>query len=340
MGILVGNMKSAFSLVYSKTVLIFSLSLLLLMLTSGATLGRADVTAAMGAKEDRASTAFVGSVQAVKTEQALFVNPPGEPEKWVEAERILTEIAQYKVDGKLKERTAYHPDGSSAVRVVRVYNDAGRLKTEQLYNPGDTLWRKTTYTYNEAGQLTEAVSTDTDGDVWFRDVYVYNQAGQLSQVDHHDPDGSFLHRATYTYNPQGQITERSLSDADGSRISSNVYAYETDGKLGKLGKMSAVTTQGRSGSLTSRWVYAYDERGNEREWIAYKADGSKRRKEVYAYEYDARGNWVKRITSEWIPDGQAGYLELAEAVYRDITYYAEPQAGPAVTDQKKNDELR
>ena len=108
---------------------------------------RADVTAAMGAKEDRACTAFVGSVQAVKTEQALFVNPPGEPEKWVEAERILTEIAQYKVDGKLKERTAYHPDGSSAVRVVRVYNDAGRLKTEQLYNPGDTLWLKTTCTY-------------------------------------------------------------------------------------------------------------------------------------------------------------------------------------------------
>ena len=226
---------------------------------------RADVTAAMGAKEDRTSTVFVGSVQTVKTEQALFVNPPGEPEKWVEDERILTEIAHYKMDGELKERTAYHPDGSSAVRVVRVYNDAGRLKTEQLYNPGDTLWRKTTYTYNEAGQLTKAVSTDTDGDVWFTDVYVYNQAGQPSQIDHHDPDGSFLHRATYTYNPQGQITERSLSDADGSRISSNVYAYETDGKLGKLGKMSEVTTQGRSGSLTSRWVYVYDERGNERE---------------------------------------------------------------------------
>jgi len=303
---------------------------------------RADVTAAMGAKEDRAGAVFVGSVQTVKTEQTLFVNSPGEPEKWVEDERILKEIAQYKVDGKLKERTAYHPDGSSAVRVVRLYNDAGRLKTEQLYNPGDTLWRKTTYTYNGAGQLTKAVSTDTDGDVWFRDVYAYNQAGRPSQIDHLDLDGSFLHRATYTYNPQGQITERSLSDADGSRISSNAYAYETDGKLGK---MNEVTTRGRNGSLTSRWVYFYDERGNEREWIAYKADGSIRRKEVYAYEYDARGNWVKQVTSEWIPDGAAGYLEPAEAVYRDITYYEEMQAGPAVagsvvTDQKKTDEPR
>ena len=298
---------------------------------------RGDVTAAMGAKEDRAGAVFAGSVQTVKTEKALFVNPPGEPEKWVEGERILTEIAQYKVDGELKERTAYHPDGSSAVRVVRAYNDAGRVKTEQLYNPGDTLWRKMTYTYNEAGQLIEVVSTDTDGDVWFRDVYAYNQAGQPSQVDHHDPDGSFLHRATYTYNPQGKIVARSLLDADGSRISSNVYAYETDGKLGK---MNEVTTHGRTRSLASRWVYAYDERGNERKWIAYKADGSIRRKEVYAFEYDARGNWVKRITSEWIPDGQTGYLEPAEAVYRDIKYHAEAQAGPAVIHQKKSDGMR
>ena len=54
---------------------------------------------------------------------------------------------------------------------------------------------------------------------------------------------------------------------------------------------------------------------------------------------------MKQVTSEWIPDGEAGYLEPAEAVYRDITYYAETQAGPAiagpaVTDQKKNDEPR
>ena len=52
---------------------------------------------------------------------------------------------------------------------------------------------------------------------------------------------------------------------------------------------------------------------------------------------------MKKVISEWIPDGDAGYLEPSEAVYRDITYYEETQAGPAVarpavTDQKKNDE--
>ena len=301
--------------------------------------GWADVIAATGAKENRASTVLVGLVRTVRTERALFVNPPGEPEKWVEDERILTARAHYATSGELTEKTEYAPDGAAIVRVVQAYNQANKLTAERLYNSNDMLWRNTAYTYDEAGRLTEAISTDTDGELWFRDVYAYNQHGQPSQVDHHDPDGSFLHRAIYTYDSEGRIVERSLSDADGSRISSNAYTYDTNGK------MSEVTTQGRNGSLTSRWIYAYDERGNEREWIAYKADGSIRRKEVYAYTYDAKGNWVKQITSEWIPDGGAGYLEPAEAVYRGITYYDETQvgpavAGPAIRDQKKSDEPR
>ena len=280
----------------------------------------ADVIAAMGAKQNRASSMLVGRVHTLKTEKALFVNPPGEPEKWIEDERIHTATAQYGTSGRLIEKTEYAPDGAAIVRVVRTYNQAHTLATEQLYNSQNVLWRKTIHAYNEAGHLTEAVSTDADGDVWFRDVYVPNKSGQPAQVDHHDPDGTFLHRATFTYDGEGRVAKRSLSDADGSPISRNVYAYDVNGKL------HAVTTQGRNGALASRWVYAYDQRGNEREWVSYRADGSIKRKEIYSYEYDAQGNWVKQITSEWVPDEQQGYIEPAEAVYRMITYYPKAES--------------
>ena len=72
-------------------------------------------------------------------------------------------------------------------------------------------------------------------------------------------------------------------------------------------------------------MYAYDEHGNEREWVASDRDGAVQKKEVYTYEYDAHGNWVKQVTAEWIPDDDEGYLEPAEAVYRTITYH--PQEG-------------
>ena len=299
------------------------LSLSLSLFVSLAPYAHADITAAMGAKENRASSTLVGAVQTVRTEKALFVNPPGEPDKWIEDERILTAIAHYGTNRELTERTEYAPDGAAIVRVVRTYNQANKLTTEQLYTSRDTLdtlWRKTRHIYNEAGHLTQAVSTDADGDLWFRDVYVHTKDGQPAQVDHHDPDGTFLHRASFTYDGQGRIAQRLLSDADGSPISSNTYAYDAQGKI------QEVTTQGRGGTLTSRWVYAYDERGNEREWVASETDGSIQRKEVYTYEYDAKGNWVKQVTAEWIPDADGGYLEPAEAIYRTISYYAEEEA--------------
>ena len=291
---------------------------------------RADIIAAMGAKENRASSTLVGAVQTVQTERTLFVNPPGEPDKWIEDERILTAIAQYGTNGELTERTEYAPDGAATVRVVRTYNQANKLAAEQLYHSQDRLWRKTRHIYNEAGHLTQAVSTDMDGDLWFRDVYVHNKDGQPTQVDHHDPDGTFLHRARFTYDAEGQIVQRVLSDADGSPISSNTYTYDANGKIRE------VTTQGRGGALTSRWVYAYDERENEREWVASNTDGSIQRKEVYTYEYDAQGNWVKRVTAEWIPAGEQGYLEPAEAIYRTITYYPQEEAEDA--GRQKNSE--
>ena len=156
-----------------------------IFLSLSSSLVRADVIAAMGAKEIRASSALVGSVQTVKTERVLFVNPPGEPERWVEDERILTAVTQYGPNGALTERIEYAPDGAVMVRAVRSYNRANRLSTEQLYNSQGTLWRQTSHTYDEAGRLTQAVSTDVDGDLWFRDVYTYTADGQPAHIDHH-----------------------------------------------------------------------------------------------------------------------------------------------------------
>ena len=279
----------------------------------------ADVIAAMGAKEIRASRTLVGAVRTVQTERVLFVNPPGEPNTWIEDERILTAIAQYGTNGRLTERTEYAPDGAVMVRAVRQYNQANKLSTEHLYNSQGALWRKTSHTYDEADRLTQAVSTDVDGDLWFRDVYTYAEDGRPTHIDHHDPDGTFLHRASFSYDWEGRVAKRSLSDADGSQISSNTYVYDANGRI------QSVITHGRSGALTSRWVYAYDEHGNEREWVESNADSLVQRKEVYTYEYDTQGNWVKQVTAEWVPDAAAGYLEPAEAIYRTISYY--PQGG-------------
>jgi TonB family protein len=74
-------------------------------------------------------------------------------------------------------------------------------------------------------------------------------------------------------------------------------------------------------TLTGREVYKYDEKGNISEMTLVNGDGSLVSKEVYKYEYDSVGNWVKMTTSvAVVENGRIGF-EPTEVTYRTIFYY-------------------
>src|SRR5260370_14056135 len=74
-------------------------------------------------------------------------------------------------------------------------------------------------------------------------------------------------------------------------------------------------------TLTGREVYKYDDKGNISEMTLANADGSLVSKEVYKYDYDSVGNWVKMTTSvAVVENGKIGF-EPSEMTYRTIFYY-------------------
>lgn len=75
------------------------------------------------------------------------------------------------------------------------------------------------------------------------------------------------------------------------------------------------------GSLTGKEVYKYDERGNIVEMTLHNDDGSLLAKEVYTYEFDAVGNWVKMTTSVAMMEGGKVSFEPSEVTYRMISYF-------------------
>src|SRR3954470_22334876 len=74
-------------------------------------------------------------------------------------------------------------------------------------------------------------------------------------------------------------------------------------------------------ALTGKEVYKYDDKGNIIEMTLMGADGSLLSKEVYAYEFDAFGNWTKMTTSVAVIEGGKISFEPTEATYRTISYY-------------------
>ena len=74
-------------------------------------------------------------------------------------------------------------------------------------------------------------------------------------------------------------------------------------------------------SLTGRETYKYDDKGNISEMTLLNADGSLLSKEVYKYEFDSIGNWVKMTTSVAGVENQKIVFDPTEITYRTIFYY-------------------
>jgi ketosteroid isomerase-like protein len=67
--------------------------------------------------------------------------------------------------------------------------------------------------------------------------------------------------------------------------------------------------------------YAHDDKGNVSEMTLRGGNNEILRKEVYTYEYDALGNWIKMVTSTLLYEGGKVTQQPTEVTYRTITYY-------------------
>ena len=99
-----------------------------------------------------------------------------------------------------------------------------------------------------------------------------------------------------------ELLELTSYDPRGKRIDNSYYLVSGEAQAG-------------------REDYAYDERGNIRE-TTRRDDGNKiLSKEVYTYEYDALGNWVKMVASAVVYEGGRVTQQPVQITYRNINYY-------------------
>ena len=99
-----------------------------------------------------------------------------------------------------------------------------------------------------------------------------------------------------------ELLELTTYDQQGKRVDNSYYLLSGDARTG-------------------REEYAHDERGNVSEMTVRDDGNNILSKEVYTYEYDALGNWVKMVTSTVIFEGGRVTHQPTEITYRNLTYY-------------------
>lgn len=113
-----------------------------------------------------------------------------------------------------------------------------------------------------------------------------------------------------------KITVKNGKPVEGARAVLETTTYDQKGN-----RVDNAYFLEAGGSLTGKEVYKYDERGNIIEMTLRNEDGSLLSKEVYTYEFDAVGNWVKMTTAVAMIEGGRVTFEPSEVTYRTISYF-------------------
>lgn len=103
---------------------------------------------------------------------------------------------------------------------------------------------------------------------------------------------------------------------EGQRVVMETVAYDIKGN-----KTENAYFPVPGAALTGKEVYKYDDKGNIVEMTLLNADGSLLSKEVYTYEFDNFGNWIKMMASVALIEGGKLSYEPTEITYRMISYY-------------------
>jgi hypothetical protein len=247
----------------------------------------------------------------------------------------------YKLDdkGNVIEYTVYQFDGTVGTRFLYKYDAQGNRIDETTYAWNGARVGKLLSTYDEAGHLLTLASYNADDSISWKIVNTYNAKGNKIEATQYIV-GILRYRVTFNYDDKGRIIEeetleynkppnslRSSHSPEAGRI---VYTYNDKERT------KEIETYKEDGSLKNRMIYQLDERGNEVGLRIFNPDGSLKSTDVYWYdngkllrslsglgstkfEYDSKGNWIKKVYR--IQPAEAIEPEAYNAEYRDITYY-------------------
>jgi YD repeat-containing protein len=144
--------------------------------------------------------------------------------------------------------------------------------------------------YNKAGNIIQDISYDPDGSLKSKHSYVYDEQGNRIEQINFRPNGTKVQKIIHRYDEQGNEFEINYYDSTGSRFSTITKGY--DGKGNQTEERSYFISNSHK-SINYHYGYKFDERGNRKERITYKGDGSVSYK--CSLEYDEQGNEIDEI---------------------------------------------
>jgi hypothetical protein len=233
----------------------------------------------------------------------------------VESPRVLTQTASFDERGNATESSVFNRDGSVKFKYGwnTSYDAKGREAERIFLDANGARTMRSVSRYDEKGRRIEITFIANNGRINHVESFVYDTAGRLGQETHRNAEGTVRNLQTYSYDSKGRRTEWIIYRPDG------VPEQRTNSSFDDKGREIGLTVYRSDGSIALSETRRYDDQGNLRERLRQR-DAVLVSRETFSYEFDARGNWIKRqIARETLRDGMS--QKEIEVNYRTLTYY-------------------
>ncbi len=201
----------------------------------------------------------------------------------------VTDVPQttytYNLGGELTGEI--HDQGSEwpLITITYEYTSGSPRKCSAVWTSDTTETSRVTYRYDKDNRLTSTETVWPDGTVSGKDDYDLNRKGYPKEIRHYRGSGVLFMREVNEYNRAGEVTGLDIYQYDKDTNRHTVLRYTFQGN----GLPASVTQQ--------------DEQSSPKE-----------QRTTFTYEYDAQGNWIRRVAYNET-------LKTAAITERRITYY-------------------
>ncbi|MDX6576312.1 MAG: hypothetical protein QOE96_2265 [Blastocatellia bacterium] len=232
--------------------------------------------------QSKTSKEIDGLVGPVHTVTTVSISLTRVGDAWTEGERRMGPVMTYDEKGNDGRFGNGNTGPGLSAGGFHKYNDKGQEIEKGYYGPGNVLVMKFLMSYDEAGHVIEETEQDGDGSLRRRHTFAFDDKGNMTSLGTYDGANKLTRKLTWAFDEKGNRTEWTES-----------------------------LLKGEAMALFERITYTYDDKANVLLQTQYGNPEGMVMKESFSYEFDTRGNWIKR-------DRSIAYADSFEIVSKDI----------------------
>ncbi|MHA3788896.1 RHS repeat domain-containing protein [Flavobacterium hauense] len=207
---------------------------------------------------------------------------------------------------KIALKTTFNGQNNPTDKIAYVYDSKGNLIEEDLYLTSEYIQHKIIRKYDKKNRLTSEARYDKDSKKRLETFSEY-QGDNLTKKYTLNDKGVTEYSQEFTYDKKGNTLTKLTFDNFDKSTSIDTHTYDSKGN-----KLTWEVT--KNGKIFMKANFSYDKYGNTTLIEVMEPTGKIVDKREYIFEYDAKGNWIKKTTKikdvpQFIAERQITYFE-------------------------------